>query len=58
MRFCSEYLTYETNTDLRDSELVPLNDNINRYFLAEVKPHVPVAWINLDSIKIGYEISY
>jgi type I restriction enzyme M protein len=53
-----EYLTYETNSDLRDSESVPLNDNIHRYFLAEVKPHVPEAWINLDSTKIGYEISF
>jgi type I restriction enzyme M protein len=37
---------------------VPLNDNIHRYFLAEVKPHVAEAWINLDSTKIGYEISF
>jgi type I restriction enzyme M protein len=35
-----EYLTYETKTDLRDSESVLLNDSIHRYFLAEVKPHV------------------
>jgi type I restriction enzyme M protein len=53
-----EYLTYETNTDLRDSESVPLNDSIHRYFLAEVKPHVAEAWVNLDSTKIGYEISF
>ncbi|ALP53306.1 DNA methylase [Candidatus Tenderia electrophaga] len=53
-----EYLTYETNSDLRDSESVPLKDNIHRYFLAEVKPHVSEAWINLDSTKIGYEISF
>jgi type I restriction enzyme M protein len=53
-----EYLTYETNSNLRDSESVPLKDNIHRYFLAEVKPHVVEAWINLDSTKIGYEISF
>jgi len=53
-----EYLTYEPNSDLRDSESVPLNDSIHRYFLAEVKPHIPEAWINLDSTKIGYEISF
>ncbi|MDO8938044.1 MAG: N-6 DNA methylase [Methylicorpusculum sp.] len=46
-----EYLTYESNSDLRDSESVPLKDNIHRYFLAEVKPHVDEAWINLDSTK-------
>ncbi len=37
---------------------MPLNDEIHRYFLAEVKPHVEEAWINLDSTKIGYEISF
>lgn len=53
-----EWLTYESNSELRDSESVPLKDNIYRYFLAEVKPHVEEAWINLDSTKIGYEISF
>lgn len=52
------YLTYESSTDLRDSEAVPLKDSIHRYFQAEVKPHVPEAWINLDTVKIGYEISF
>lgn len=52
------YLTYEAATDLRDAESVPLKDSIHRYFLAEVKPHVEEAWINLDSVKIGYEISF
>jgi type I restriction enzyme M protein len=32
--------------------------HIHSYFLAEVKPHVEEAWINLDSTKIGYEISF
>jgi type I restriction enzyme M protein len=52
------WLTYESSTDLRDSEAVPLKDSIHRYFKAEVKPHVPEAWINLDTVKIGYEISF
>ncbi|NAO96136.1 N-6 DNA methylase [Halomonas sp. MG34] len=52
------YLTYESATDLRDAESVPLRDSIHRYFLKEVKPHVKEAWINLDSVKIGYEISF
>jgi len=43
---------------LRDTENVPVKDNIHQYFLKEVKPHVPEAWINLDSTKIGYEISF
>ncbi|MBE1427372.1 type I restriction-modification system DNA methylase subunit [Desulfomicrobium macestii] len=52
------WLTYESSTDLRDSEAVPLKDSIHRYFKAEVKPHVPEAWINLNTVKIGYEISF
>jgi type I restriction enzyme M protein len=52
------YTTYETESDLRDTENVPLKDNIHSYFLREVQPHVPEAWINLDATKIGYEISF
>src|SRR5690606_23081524 len=52
------YITYETESDLRDTENVPLKDNIHDYFLKEVKPHVDEAWINLDNTKIGYEISF
>ena len=46
------------NSDLRDAESIPLEDEIHRYFLSEVKPHVEEAWVNLDSTKIGYEISF
>jgi len=53
-----EYIEYESDTDLRDSENIPLKDDIHDYFLKEVKPHVEEAWINLDSTKIGYEISF
>ncbi len=53
-----EYTIYETESDLRDSENVPLKESIYSYFLREVKPHVEEAWINLDATKIGYEISF
>ncbi|MBJ6956088.1 SAM-dependent DNA methyltransferase [Vibrio cholerae] len=53
-----EYITYETNSDLRDTESVPLKQSIYQYFLDEVKPHIDEAWINLDTVKIGYEISF
>ena len=53
-----EYTVYETESDLRDTENVPLKDNIHAYFKREVKPHVAEAWINLDATKIGYEISF
>ncbi|EDU0502711.1 SAM-dependent DNA methyltransferase, partial [Salmonella enterica subsp. salamae] len=53
-----EFIIYESNSELRDSESVPLKQSIYQYFLDEVKPHVDEAWINLDSVKIGYEISF
>ncbi|NRD76597.1 SAM-dependent DNA methyltransferase [Bacillus sp. BRMEA1] len=48
----------EADTDLRDTENIPLNEDIYEYFEREVKPHVPDAWIAEDSIKIGYEIPF
>lgn len=53
-----EYILYETESDLRDSESIPLKDNIQEYFLKEVKPYVEESWIALDSVKIGYELSF
>lgn len=53
-----EYIQYETESDLRDTENVPLKENIYSYFLREVLPHVAEAWVNLDATKIGYEISF
>lgn len=53
-----EFTVYETATDLRDSESVPLKDDIYSYFLKEVKPHVEESWIDMESVKIGYEISF
>jgi type I restriction enzyme M protein len=52
------YSVYETESDLRDYENVPLAENIQDYFIREVKPHVDEAWIALDRTKIGYEISF
>ncbi|WP_321285801.1 class I SAM-dependent DNA methyltransferase [uncultured Sunxiuqinia sp.] len=54
----NEFIIYETESDLRDYENVPLKENIYNYFLQEVKPHVEEAWIDLDKTKIGYEISF
>ena len=54
----NEYIIYESQTDLRDSESVPLSESIYDYFEREVKPHVEDAWIDLDKTKIGYEISF
>lgn len=42
--------------DLRDTESVPLKENIEAYFKREVLPHVPDAWIDESKTKVGYEI--
>lgn len=52
------YLEYETDAELRDAENIPLQDNIHAYFLREVRPHVADAWLHMDSVKIGCEISF
>lgn len=48
----------ESNPDLRDTENVPLKDNIQVYFEREVLPHVPNAWIDHEKTKVGYEIPF
>lgn len=54
----NQYVIYEPSSDLRDSESIPLAQSIHHYYLDEVKPHVDEAWIDLDSVKIGYEVSF
>ncbi len=46
----------EPDADLRDTESVPLKENIAAYFKREVLPHVPDAWIDDSKTKVGYEI--
>jgi type I restriction enzyme M protein len=46
----------EPDTELRDTESVPLKEDIEAYFQREVLPHVPDAWIDHAKTKIGYEI--
>lgn len=41
---------------LRDTENVPLTEEIDAYFEREVKPYAPDAWIDKKKTKIGYEI--
>ncbi|WP_308290751.1 class I SAM-dependent DNA methyltransferase [Micromonospora sp. RL09-050-HVF-A] len=44
------------DTDLRDNENVPLDEDIHDYLKREVLPHVEGAWIDESKTKIGYEI--
>lgn len=67
-----EWVEYESDSELRDNENVPLNyaltpspsptgrgeQKIHAYFVREVRPHVADAWIALDKTQIGYEISF
>ena len=46
------------DTSLRDSENVPLGEDVEAYFEREVLPHVPDAWIDHDKTKVGYEIPF
>jgi type I restriction enzyme M protein len=46
----------EPDTELRDTEIVPLKADIEAYFEREVRPHVPDAWIDHDKTRVGYEI--
>ena len=41
---------------LRDTENVPLTEDIDAYFAREVLPYAPDAWIDKKKTKIGYEI--
>jgi len=51
---------YEPDSDLRDTEQVPLLEpgGVDAFIQREVLPHVSDAWIDISSIKIGYEISF
>jgi type I restriction enzyme M protein len=51
---------YEPDLDLRDTEQIPLLEEggIAAFFHREVLPYVPDAWIDPDSTRTGYEISF
>lgn len=51
---------YEPDTELRDTEQIPLLENggIEVFIRREVLPHVPDAWYDPESVKTGYEISF
>ena len=44
------------DTSLRDTENVPLSQDIDDYFTREVLPYAPDAWIDHSKTKVGYEI--
>ena len=56
------YVIYESDSELRDTEKIPIKEDIYEYFQREVRPYVDDAWINLTAKKpstmIGCEISF
>jgi type I restriction enzyme M protein len=46
------------DSKLRDSERVPLSEDVEEYFTREVEPHLPNSWIDFDKSKVGYEINF
>ena len=46
----------QPDASLRDTENVPLAEDIDAYFAREVLPYAPDAWIDAKKTKVGYEI--
>ena len=51
---------YEPDTDLRDTEQIPLQEEggIEAFLKREVLPYAADAWYQPDRVKVGYEISF
>ena len=48
----------QPDSNLRDTENVPLSEDVQTYFKREVLPHAADAWIDHDKTKVGYEIPF
>ncbi|MBS7804051.1 SAM-dependent DNA methyltransferase [Rhizobiales bacterium TNE-4] len=48
----------QADSALRDTENVPLSEDVETYFKREVLPHAPDAWIDQEKTKTGYEIPF
>ena len=48
----------QPDANLRDTENVPLSEDVQTYFEREVLPHAPDAWIDPEKTKVGYEIPF
>ena len=55
-----EVVEYEPDTDLRDTEQIPLQEQggIEAFMKREVVPFATDAWYRPDSVKVGYEVSF
>lgn len=48
----------QADAALRDTENVPLSEDVDAYFEREVLPYAPDAWIDSEKTKVGYEIPF
>ena len=48
----------QPDSALRDTENVPLSEDVETYFKREVLPHAPDAWIDHEKTRVGYEIPF
>ncbi|MCJ8158653.1 class I SAM-dependent DNA methyltransferase [Sphingomonas sp. LaA6.9] len=48
----------QADSALRDTENVPLGEDVEAYFRREVLPHAEDAWIDGSKTKVGYEIPF
>ena len=48
----------KSDSNLRDSERIPLSQDIEEYYEKEVKPHLPNSWMDRTKDKVGYEINF
>jgi type I restriction enzyme M protein len=48
----------QPDANLRDTENIPLSEDVESYFKREVLVHVPDAWIDHGKTKVGYEIAF
>ena len=48
----------KADSSLRDTENIPLKENIQDYIKREVLPHVPDAWVDEKKTNVGYEINF
>ncbi len=53
---CDRRGNSEPDPDLRDTEHMPLGEDVDEYMAREVLPHVPDAWVDHSKTKVGYEI--
>jgi type I restriction enzyme M protein len=49
---------FEPDPDFRSVENIPLETDIEEFFISEVRPYLPDAWMDRSKDKVGYEINF